>query len=285
MANSSSGSLGEIPLGNLIGKLATGSFTGVLRLEQDTRRFAAWFRAGSIIAAESAAPEDTLGRVALDGGLVDPSAVGESLRRMAQDRSKGQLAVLLEMGALNPERAANAVRMTLTRRALRLFALPHATFALEAGATPPDEQSSEPLEPRWVVYRGVRQHYREERLERELGSLSGSALKIAIEATGAQQAYGFADDELVVVAYLAKGYWELEDLVAACLTLPRDAVLSVVYALRAFEAVDVQAATAVPRLRKRAREATQELDASELRAPARAESPPEPSVRPRTGVT
>jgi len=285
MANSSSGSLGEIPLGNLIGKLATSGFTGVLRLEQDTRRYSAWFRGGSIIASESAAPEDTLGRVALDGGLVDPSAVGESLRRMAQDRSKSQLEVLLEMGALNPERASKALRMTLTRRALRLFALPHASFVLEAGAAPPDEPANEPLEPRWVVYRGVRQHYREERLERELGSLSGSAIKIAVEPGGAQQAFGFADDELVVLAYLAKGSWELEDLAAACLTLPRDAVMAVVYALRAFDAVDVQSATTVPRLRKRAREATQEMDASEFRG-ARATSPPhEPAVRPRTGVT
>jgi tetratricopeptide (TPR) repeat protein len=284
MANSSSGSLGEIPLGNLIGKLATSGYTGMLRLEQDTRRYTAWFRSGSIIAAESAAPEDTLGRVALDGGLVDPSAVGESLRRMAQDRSKSQLDVLLEMGALNPERASKAIRMTLTRRSLRMFALPHATFALEAGAHPPDGQASEPLEPRWVVYRGVRQHYREERLERELGSLTGSAMRITIDPGAAQHSFGFADDELVVLAYLAKGYWELEDLATACLTLPREAVMAVVYALRAFDALDVQSAMTVPRLRKRAREATQELSASSLRA-AHAEFPLEPAVRARTGVT
>jgi hypothetical protein len=283
----STGSVAVVPLGPLLGHLATTRFSGALRLEQDTRRYAAWFRGGVLIAAESSAPEDTIGRVALDGGLVDPSAVGESLRKMAQDRKKSQLEILVEMGALTPESRPRAVRMTLTRRALRLFALPHATYQVEAAAAPPDEQAAEPLEPRWVVYKGVRQHARQDRLERELGgSLSGSAVKMAIDPRGIQGAFGFADDELVVLAYLNKGYWEIEDLVSACLTLPREAVLAVVYALYAFDALDVKPATSVPRLRKRPREATQEMDLVEKTNPGvGAPVAPDPPPRPRTGPT
>ena len=281
------GTVAVVPLGPLIGRLATSGFSGALRLEQDTRRYAAWFRAGVLIAAESAAPEDTVGRVALDGGLVDPSSVGESLRRMAQNRKKSQLEILVDMGALSQENVSRAVRMTLTRRALRLFALPHAIFQVEAGATPPDEQLAEPLEPRWVVYKGVRLHAREDRLERELGgALAGSALKMAIDPRGIQGAFGFADDELVVLTYLNKGYWELDHLVDACLTLPREAVLGVVYALYSFDALDVKPATSVSRLRKRPRESTMELGTTEQTNP-RIESPlaAEPPSRPRTGVT
>src|SRR5262249_24796959 len=76
------------------------------------------------------------------------------------------------------------------------------------------------------------------------------------------------------------------DLVAACLTLPRESVLAVVYGLYAFDAVDVKPATSVPRLRKRPREATQEMEIAETTNP-RIESPfaPDPPQRPRTGVT
>jgi DnaJ-like protein/uncharacterized protein DUF4388/tetratricopeptide repeat protein len=252
-----SGRVNQHPFARIVGSLATRGFTGVLRLAQENRSWALWWKEGAIVAGESSSPEDTLGRVAFEAGLVDASAVAESIRLMAQTTGKRQVDALVELGALAQDAVPRAQRMTLVRRALRIFAVPNASYAIEEQSH--GKVDGGPLEPRWALYRGLRQHYDEQRLDAEIVDFMGQALRLAVDAAAVQDAFGFTDEERILLAYLQKGYWELPDLVDACLTLSRAAVLAVVYGLHCFDYLDVQPAQLVPRLRKRAREATQRL--------------------------
>src|SRR5262249_36592369 len=124
----SSGRVAEVPFARVVGGLATRNLTGVLRLEQEGRRYATYWLDGAIADADSDNPEDPLGRIALEAGLVESGVISESLRRMAQSRTKTQRDILIEMGALKGDVLERALRLALTRRALRTFALPTASF-------------------------------------------------------------------------------------------------------------------------------------------------------------
>src|SRR5262245_27442312 len=86
-------------LPRLWGELSTTGFTGSLPLDQDGRHHVVWWRDGVVVDADSASPEDTLGRVALDAGLIDAPTLAESVRRMAAT-NRTQAEVLVEMGVL-----------------------------------------------------------------------------------------------------------------------------------------------------------------------------------------
>ena len=254
----------EIPFARFVASLALRRMTGVLRLEQDGRKYALYFQEGAIADADSAAPEDTLGRIALEDKLIDSQMVSDSLRRMAQDRNKSQKDILVEMGALMGDGLERALRLTLTRRAMRIFALPGATFFVED--VDHGRLEGGLVEPRWSLYRGLRAHYDERRLDLEMASgLTGQAIKLTVDPAAIYEAFGFSNEERIVLAYLHRvHYWELADLVDACMTVPRVIVLAVVHALHAFEYLDVKPRASVNRYRKAAREQTQELNRQTL---------------------
>jgi curved DNA-binding protein CbpA len=252
-----SGRVEEHPVALVLGSLSARGFTGILRLEQDGRSWSLSLDGGAVAAAESASPEDQIGRVVIDANLCDSTKVGESLRRMAASPGKKQLDLLVEMGALTPDSADRAARLRLARCAARIFSLPAAAFTVEERAVEQDRGA--PLDVPWVIYRGLRLHLDEMRLDRELGRLAGQAIKLKVDPTEVQDRYAFADEERIVLAYLQKGYWELGDLVDACVSLARQIVLSVVYALLSGDHLDAQPSDNVPRLRKRAREQTQRM--------------------------
>jgi len=233
----------------LVGALCRRRFTGILRLGLDGRRYALCFQNGDIVDADQSSSEDTLGRVALAAGLVDLDAVTTSLRQMAQDRTRSQRDILVKMGALGGDALERALRTTLTRRAMRIFALAGATHHVEE--VDHGRLEGGPLEPRWVVHRGLRTYYDEQRLDLEVDSLVGKAIRLTADPARISAAFGFAYEELAVVRYLAKKhYWELPDLVDFCPTVPRVVVLAVVHALHAFEQLDVRPHGSVPRYRR-----------------------------------
>lgn len=245
------GQVADAAFARVIGALAVRGWTGMLRVEQEGRRYVLFFREGVITAGDSNSPEDTIGRVAIEAGLLDTTAVGESLRKMALSPTKSQRDILIEMGVLAPEALERASRLALSRRAVRVFALPRASYQLEE--RPHDRLEGGPVEPRWLLYRGLRLHYDERRLEQEMGSLVGQAVKLVADLTEVQEDFGFGDDEKSILVFLQKGFWEVADLVDACGGFERAVVLAVVHALHAFDALDVQPAQTVPRLRRRGR--------------------------------
>lgn len=253
----STGRVAERPFPKLLYALAARRFTGAVALEQQGRRYAVWWKDGLIVDAESPVPEDQLGRVLKEAGLIEAAHLGELLRRLAASPDLRPLEILIEIGALAGESIARGAALGLAQRAIRVLAPSDATFAIE----PQDHARIDggPLDVRWVIYRGLRQHYDPRRLERELSPLGGFAVKLQPIDESVLEVFGFADEERYVLAYLQKGYWELPDLLEACVSLPQTTVKAIVYALVATDCLDVQPADQVPRLRKRARDATREL--------------------------
>lgn len=287
----------DVSLAHLVGWLTSRGFTGVLSLELDGRSHNVYLQNGDIVDADPATPEDSLGRVALDAGLVDIHAVHEALQRMAHDGRRSQKDILVEMGALGGDALEHVLRMTLTRRAVRLFALLGATVRVDK--LNHGRLEGGPVEPRWIVHRGVRSYYDEERLENEVTALAGCAVRLAVDAADSSAApaeigaaFGFSRGELVVVKYLTKRhYWEIQDLVDYCETVPRATVLAVVHTLHAFDALDVQPSDAVHRYRRSVREPSVSVPpvapAAELpMAPTTVDSPlPSPvGTRPPVGM-
>src|SRR5260221_11144526 len=123
MACPAVGRVSEQPFARVFGSLSARRFTGALKMTQDGRPWSVWWREGVLVDAESSSPEDTLGRVALEAGLVDTTTVALSIQRMAQFPGKKQLDALVEIGGLKGDTATRAARMALCRRAVRVFAL------------------------------------------------------------------------------------------------------------------------------------------------------------------
>lgn len=268
------------------GSLINQRFTGVLRLSDAGRPYAVYWDDGAIVFAESSSPEDQVGRVAAEAKLVDAAALSDSLRRLANSPGRTQMDILVQMGALDGESGPKLSRLILTRRSLRVFALPSASWTVSAEKH--GKKEGGPVEPRWTLYHGLRHGYDERRLGDELGDLANHAVRLAADAGSILDLFGFADEERVLTGYLAKGYWELHDLAEACLTLPRQVVLAGVAALRAVEALDVQPAAKVPRLRKRMRETTLPLRggprAMQFPGPPPTSPPPPPPPATPTAV-
>jgi curved DNA-binding protein CbpA len=267
-------------ISRVFGSLVTRRFTGALRLTHQGRPYAVYWRGGAIVDAESSATEDTVGRVALDAGMIDGSTLSESIRRLAGEPGRSQKDILVDMGALRGEAVERVAGLVLTRRALRVFALPSATLVVEDGE---HGRTGGPLEAHWLLYRGLRHHVTDlARLEGELADLGGQAVKLSGDAATLTSLFGFSD-EAVVVTYAQRGYWELADLVDACVTSPqpvaRPVVLATIAALHAVGALDVQPAAAVPRLRRRQRDATPRLGkGTQDLTPAHRDAPLAPMV-------
>jgi curved DNA-binding protein CbpA len=270
------GSVAERPFPKVIYALVAHAFTGALTLEQQGKSWVLWWTNGQVVDADSATPEDALGRVLRENGLIDAGQLSESLRRMAQNPGLSQFAALQQMGALSGDAAVVAARTGLVRRALRVFALAEASYKTEARAH--DRAEGGPLDGRWLIYRGLRAHYDAARLGRELAPIEPYALKLPGGQDQTLGLFGFGDEERYVVQYLAKGYWCLPDLVDACVSLPEPTVHSLVYALLACELLDVKPGNAVPRLRKRARETTLSVNASKPSTPPTRTSIPPPDA-------
>lgn len=262
MADLLQGKVSERPFPKAIYALVVHGLTGALILEHEGRTWTLWWKGGQIVDADSATPEDALGRVLKDNGLIDAAQLSESLRRMAQSPGQSQLDALVASGALDGEARTVAARTGLVRRALRVFALPEATYRVEATAH--DRLEGGPLDARWLIYKGLRSHYDAARLGRDLAPLEPYAIKLLPDVEARLGVFGFGDEERFVLAYLAKGYWSVPDLVDACMSLPGTTVHAVVYTLLACELLDAKPASSVPRLRKRAREETINVSAGKV---------------------
>lgn len=257
-----SGRLSERPLPKVLYALAVRRFTGAQTFRageaDDAPRVTLYWQDGRIVDADSSVADDSLGRTLLAERLLEQAKLTQALRRQAQAPDQSLLAVLVELGFLDAAGAARAARVGLIVRARRVFTLAAPAlveFTTEAGPSGRDAGAGG-LDPRFLIYRGLRTTSDAERLRNDLASLAEFAMRLDPAHEAQLGAFGFGDDERVVLAYLVKGYWSVADLVEACPNLPEAAVLALVFALIACELLDVKPGNSVPRLRRRAREAT-----------------------------
>jgi len=130
-------------------------------------------------------------------------------------------------------------------RAAAIFAMPpETTFTLDDESKVPSD-SDEPVDPRWLIYNGLKLYYAAPRLDAEVASLATRPLKLAADAGGLLTSYGFEDPDKPVVVTLREPI-TLEDLIATHRGVDAHRVKAIAYALLATDALEVGQPTAAP---------------------------------------
>lgn len=243
MAQVASGHVRDRPFARTIYALVARRFTGEVTLEEAGRTYRVAWQDGVVVAAASPLPSDSLARVAVDAGVLTQAQLTDVLAATA--RGMGEREALSSIGELTPDRVVALQRRALAHRAMRMFAVPSASFTMDDAVALGVDADVPPLDGRWVIYNGLRNHYDEARLRSELEFLAGQAVRLRPEALSVLAAFGFVDGDRALLAALRDRPLTLEDLGAGETEAERCARLSVVYALAASSCL---AATAAPAL-------------------------------------
>src|SRR3989339_1668656 len=118
------GQLERHPFPRLLFFLFKKNFLGELEISQpDSWRAQVFFRKGFTVSATLPTTEDTLGRVLLERNLISEESYQRSLSKLAENRNLKQGQILLEMGAIDEEGLASALRLQLRRKLNRIFSI------------------------------------------------------------------------------------------------------------------------------------------------------------------
>ncbi len=234
-----SGHVTDRPFARTVYTVAAKHFTGDLVLEEAaSRRYKLSWEDGQVVAAESASPADSAGRVALSAGLVTSTHVARALELMAKDPARDPVDILTELARLSAEQVVRLKRRLLAQRASRVFALPAARFVLDNARSLRADPDVPPIDARWLIYFGVRTHYSIERLESELAPVMDRPLTLAGDAAGVLPSFGFADADRALLERLKQRAWTVRQLSEASPEVEARTVRSILYALVACDCLE-----------------------------------------------
>lgn len=244
------GNLADEPLPHLLQQLFGQQATGVLHIQNRAGRHDVFLRGGYPVAVTLPGSAELLGKVLFEMGIIDEATYK---RTLAEPPAAGQRYgdMLLQKGIVNEDQVRLALKAQVRRKLHRLFFLNDGTFEYVAVEHEQGLQKSESLRihPARAVYHGVRSAWNAERLKAALFLLESRAIRCTASPEDIAR-YGVGPDDGRVAELLRKGYWTLPNLVEAS-GLPQQPVHALVYALYITDALDVKAASEVPRLRRR----------------------------------
>lgn len=209
-------------------------FTGDFALVEHSRRYRVTWRDGLIVGADSANPADSAARVALTAGLLTTTQVAEIVRQRAEHPETSEVALIAEMAGLSDRQRLTLARRALLQKAIRVFALPEASFELSDQASAPDSRDIAPIAVRTFIFRGLSAHYDLARLEAEMAAVAGAHFQLASSDEGARRRlaeYGFADAQIACVRHMARKPLTIEALQSLVSATNRKDILLTVYAL------------------------------------------------------
>ena len=229
MAIVASGQVEDRPFARTVVAVARKKFTGDLTLAHSGNKYIAAWENGKIVAAHSNAPADSEGRIALAAGLINSTQLGHAVRQATRD-GRPSIEVLSEIGKLTPAHVESIRALAFAQRAMRIFAHPTGSFALETPSSLTAEPGVPTIDVRWLVYNGIRKHYSESRLRAELGMLADTAVEIDPQAIPAIAGFQFGTTESQCVQLLKEAPHTAEQLAHAA-NSSKELALAVVYAL------------------------------------------------------
>lgn len=238
------GTVGARPWATTLATLARRTATGQLTLvAADRKRYAIAFSRGMIVAARSPLAADSVARIALTSRLASQADVAELTQRVAAVPSNDEVDVLAVLARMAPPQVTRLRTEVILRRAAR-------TFAVEDGEYIFEDQSCLPVhgcevDICAVVYRGIRQHLSEERLDAELRGLGGGHFVLEPGAGDELHRYGFCDGEWPLLAALRDGA-TLPELEARHREIDPRTMRAAIHALAACGAVRVLAIGRTP---------------------------------------
>jgi hypothetical protein len=203
----------ERPLPRLLQQLYRKQFTGHFVIADQTRdESEVYLRAGAPVHVGRPVDTDRLDKVLVEYGLVAPEIVAQASAQVRDGLRLGD--VLESMGALAKPKLAQVLKSQVTRKLIRLFFAVEGTYAVYQTAHNFGEGADLSLmrvDPRSVIYPGIRTAYDLPRTTRELGRLVGQRFRLANISSGFVTALGIPSEDSTVEA-LRKGWMTLDDL-------------------------------------------------------------------------
>ncbi len=248
------GRLEDEPLPTLLDRLHGLAADGVLRIEARVGQHVIYFLQGFPVAVTLPGTAELLGRVMVELGYLDEAAHKETtLAPPPPGQRYGD--VLRASGKVTEEQVRLALKAQVRRKLHRLFFLAEGdfTFAYEEHGEGVEGEMPMRVHPHRALYHGVRGAWSADRLSGALFLLDGEAVKSKLSADEMTR-YGLGADDGRVGELLRRGHFTVPDLVDAS-GLHSQPVHALVYALYITDALDIQPADSVPRLRRRAPEA------------------------------
>jgi len=272
------GTLQDEPLPLVLHHLHAGKLTGTLRLETRVGRHEVFVREGFPVSVSLPGSAELLGKVLVEMGILDEATHKRTLAEPPPQGTKyGEW--LVEQKLVSADQMRLALKAQVRRKLHRLFFLNEGQFSFAAGEHQQGLEGHESLKvhPSRAIYQGVRSAWNAERLAGALFLLEGKAIRLALEPEAVAR-YGVGPEDGRLAELLRKGYWTVADLVEAS-GLPVQPVHALVYALYVTEALDIQPADQVSRLRRRSESPTPPPPvAAPAPAPPPAAQPTEASV-------
>jgi curved DNA-binding protein CbpA len=211
------GRLEERPFPRLLHQLFGKRVTGCLQLVDDSQdESRVYLRDGAPVHVVRPNDLDRLDQVITEANLLPAHVVAEVSGALPAGRRLGE--VLVERGLINPAGLADALKLQMRRKLLRLFFPQRGTFAVfvdphNYGVG--DEFKEMRVDPRCLMYPGVRAAYDDARLKAELAPLTNHRFRVLPTLSGSLlEAMGFRANDPLVIAMSDKWY-TLADLPAS----------------------------------------------------------------------
>jgi tetratricopeptide (TPR) repeat protein len=211
------GRLEQRPFPRLLHQLFSKRVTGCLQLIDDSQdESRVYLRDGVPVHVMRPNDIDRLDQVIMEANLVPAHLVAELSAALPPGRRLGE--VLVERGLVSPAGLADALKFQLRRKLLRLFFPQRGQFAVFVEAHNfgvGDEFKETRVDPRCLMYPGVRAAYDDARLKAELAPLTNHRFRMLPTLAGSLlEAMGFKANDPMLVS-LGEKLHALADLPAS----------------------------------------------------------------------
>jgi len=205
--------------------------TGQITLvAEDSKRYSLALDRGVIVAARSPSIADTVARIALTMRIASSDQVAELARKHQALPSRDEIELLAAIATLSPAQHQRLRWEVTARRAARSFCVERGEWLLEDKICLPVGGCE--VDPRGVVYQGLRMHANDEQMRWQLRVL-GEVFHLEADAGPELHRYGFTDEEWPLMAAL-RTQSSLPELEARLREIDPRAMHAAIYALVAF---------------------------------------------------
>jgi curved DNA-binding protein CbpA len=207
------GTLKERPLPRLLQQLYRKQFTGHFVIADETRdESEVYLREGSPVHVCRPVDTDRLDNILVEYGLVPAEVVAKASAQVSEKQRLGD--VLERMGVLDKGKLSQVLKAQVSRKLTRLFFVAEGSYAVYAAAHGFGQGSDLQLmrvDPRSVIYPGIRAAYDLPRVTRELSRLANQRFRLADISPTFVAALGVPPEDPTVES-LRKGWMMLDDL-------------------------------------------------------------------------
>jgi tetratricopeptide (TPR) repeat protein len=207
------GSLKERPLPRLLQLLFRKKFTGYVVVTDQTRdESEVYLREGAPVHVRRPVDTDRLDNLLVEYGVVSPEVVAAASAEVSEGHRLGD--VLERRGVLDRKKLANVLKMQVMRKLTRLFFVTEGSYSIFAAAHAygeGDDLALMRVDPRSVIYPGIRAAYDLPRVTQELARLMGQRFRLNDISPGFVAAMGIPAEDRMVAA-LRQGWMTLDDL-------------------------------------------------------------------------